>query len=336
MRYMEIKHILVVLIASLTSCCLYAQNDRDDDKRANDDKELQDLWNLLVTREQDLSLEVDEAKVQLTSLRSDLKKREEKSDDKGWSDLQEEFEQSKNDTERLNTEIKQLSHKLDEIDEEIETYKSYNEKLKLLRNKTITGFINESNKTLGQSFAELSADELNRIEKRCGNYDSDERVEKLADKVRKIKDYKDIHDDAVGVLEMRYDKGMVERTIRRLKSIPKDVLSFPQQKDINRLLGGAENYAKGIAVFKKYIYELNRRRNGMDEYYTVKYYNEDRENALDTDNLRKDIDRYVRKVPYLDRAFDDHHRTLLNDPASHPEIEKEIEELYTLINGTTD
>lgn len=335
MRYMEIKHILIALIASLTSCCLYAQNGRDDNKKANGDKELLDLWNLLVTREQDLSLEVDEAKALLLSLRSDLKKREEKSDDKGWSDLQEEFEQSKNEAERLNTEIKQLSQELDGIDEEIVTYASYNEKLKSLRNKTITGFINGSNKTLGQSFAELSADELNRIEKRCGNYDSDERVEKLADKVRKIKDYKDIHDDAVGVLEMRYDKGMVERTIRRLKSIPKDVLSFPQQKDINRLLGGAENYAKGIAVFKKYIDEINRRRDGMDG-YTVEYYNYDREKALDTDNLRKDIDRYVRKVPYLDRAFDDHHRTLLNDPASHPEIEKEIEELYTLINGTTD
>ena len=332
---MEIKHILIALIASLTSCCLYAQNGRDDNKKANGDKELLDLWNLLVTREQDLSLEVDEAKALLLSLRSDLKKREEKSDDKGWSDLQEEFEQSKNEAERLNTEIKQLSQELDGIDEEIVTYASYNEKLKSLRNKTITGFINGSNKTLGQSFAELSADELNRIEKRCGNYDSDERVEKLADKVRKIKDYKDIHDDAVGVLEMRYDKGMVERTIRRLKSIPKDVLSFPQQKDINRLLGGAENYAKGIAVFKKYIDEINRRRDGMDG-YTVEYYNYDREKALDTDNLRKDIDRYVRKVPYLDRAFDDHHRTLLNDPASHPEIEKEIEELYTLINGTTD
>ena len=335
MRYMEIKHILIALIASLTSCCLYAQNGRDDNKKANGDKELLDLWNLLVTREQDLSLEVDEAKDLLLSLRSDLKKREEKSDDKGWSDLQEEFEQSKNEAERLNTEIKQLSQELDGIDEGIVTYASYNEKLKSLRNKTITGFINGSNKTLGQSFAELSADELNRIEKRCGNYDSDERVEKLADKVRKIKDYKDIHDDAVGVLEMRYDKGMVERTIRRLKSIPKDVLSFPQQKDINRLLGGAENYAKGIAVFKKYIDEINRRRDGMDG-YTVEYYNYDREKALDTDNLRKDIDRYVRKVPYLDRAFDDHHRTLLNDPASHPEIEKEIEELYTLINGTTD
>ena len=335
MRYMEIKHILIALIASLTSCCLYAQNGRDDNKKANGDKELLDLWNLLVTREQDLSLEVDEAKDLLLSLRSDLKKREEKSDDKGWSDLQEEFEQSKNEAERLNTEIKQLSQELDGIDEGIVTYASYNEKLKSLRNKTITGFINGSNKTLGQSFAELSADELNRIEKRCGNYDSDERVGKLADKVRKIKDYKDIHDDAVGVLEMRYDKGMVERTIRRLKSIPKDVLSFPQQKDINRLLGGAENYAKGIAVFKKYIDEINRRRDGMDG-YTVEYYNYDREKALDTDNLRKDIDRYVRKVPYLDRAFDDHHRTLLNDPASHPEIEKEIEELYTLINGTTD
>lgn len=335
MRYMEIKHILIALIASLTSCCLYAQNGRDDNKKANGDKELLDLWNLLVTREQDLSLEVDEAKALLLSLRSDLKKREEKSDDKGWSDLQEEFEQSKNEAERLNTEIKQLSQELDGIDEEIVTYASYNEKLKSLRNKTITGFINGSNKTLGQSFAELSADELNRIEKRCGNYDSDERVEKLADKVRKIKDYKDIHDDAVGVLEMRYDKGMVERTIRRLKSIPKDVLSFPQQKDINRLLEGAENYAKGIAVFKKYIDEINRRRDGMDG-YRVEYYNYDREKALDTDNLRKDIDRYVRKVPYLDRAFDDHHRTLLNDPASHPEIEKEIEELYTLINGTTD
>lgn len=335
MRYMEIKHILIALIASLTSCCLYAQNGRDDNKKANGDKELLDLWNLLVTREQDLSLEVDEAKSLLLSLRSDLKKREEKSDDKGWSDLQEEFEQSKNEAERLNTEIKQLSQELDGIDEEIVTYASYNEKLKSLRNKTITGFINGSNKTLGQSFAELSADELNRIKKRCGNYDGDERVEKLADKVMKVKHYKDIHDEAAGVLKMRYDKGMVERTIRSLKSIPKDVLSIPQQKDINRLLGGAENYAKGIAVFKKYIDEINRRRDGTDG-YKVEYYNYDREKALDTDNLRKDIDRYVRKVPYLDRAFDDHHRTLLNDPASHPEIEKEIEELYTLINGTTD
>lgn len=335
MRYMEIKHILIALIASLTSCCLYAQNGRDDNKKANGDKELLDLWNLLVTREQDLSLEVDEAKSLLLSLRSDLKKREEKSDDKGWSDLQEEFEQSKNEAERLNTEIKQLSQELDGIDEEIVTYASYNEKLKSLRNKTITGFINGSNKTLGQSFAELSADELNQIKKRCGNYDGDERVEKLADKVMKVKHYKDIHDEAAGVLKMRYDKGMVERTIRSLNSIPKDVLSIPQQKDINRLLEGAENYAKGIAVFKKYIDEINRRRDGTDG-YAVEYYNYDREKALDTDNLRKDIDRYVRKVPYLDRAFDDHHRTLLNDPASHPEIEKEIEELYTLINGTTD
>lgn len=335
MRYMEIKHILIALIASLTSCCLYAQNGRDDNKKANGDKELLDLWNLLVTREQDLSLEVDEAKSLLLSLRSDLKKREEKSDDKGWSDLQEEFEQSKNEAERLNTEIKQLSQELDGIDEEIVTYASYNEKLKSLRNKTITGFINGSNKTLGQSFAELSADELNRIEKRCGNYDDDERVEKLADKVMKVKHYKDIHDEAAGVLKMRYDKGMVERTIRSLKSIPKDVLSIPQQKDINRLLEGAENYAKGIAVFKKYIDEINRRRDGTDG-YSVDFYNYDREKALDTDNLRKDIDRYVRKVPYLDRAFDDHHRALLSAPASHPEIEKEIEELYTLINGTTD
>lgn len=336
MRYMEIKHILIALIASLTSCCLYAQNGRDDNKKANGDKELLDLWNLLVTREQDLSLEVDEAKSLLLSLRSDLKKREEKSDDKGWSDLQEEFEQSKNEAERLNTEIKQLSQDLDEIDEEIATYASYNEKLKSLRNKTITGFINGSNKTLGQSFAVLSADELNRIKKRCGNYDGDERVEKLADKVMKVKHYKDIHDEAAGVLKMRYDKGMVERTIRSLNSIPKDVLSIPQQKDINRLLGGAENYAKGIAVFKKYIDEINRRRNGMDDYYTVEYYNDDRERTLDTDNLRKDIDRYVRQVPYLDKAFEDYHRALLSAPASHPEIEKEIEELYTLINGTTD
>lgn len=219
----------------------------------------------------------------------------------------------------LSADTVSLSSKIISIESQISQLSGNVAELESIKDNVSKQLIDENASILDKPFSQLTIEELSSIKTKCGRYSSDQKVNTLLARTEKVLNNKRVYDDAISVLNSKYNKGDLIRINERLKNV-KETNSI-QHSEISQLRDMLAHYEPGMATFKLFIQELNRRRKGATTYSS-----EDLNYDLSAvkKKLQEKIDSEIIQVPYLEKIYNEYLKAINTKPMSHPAIETEI------------
>ena len=221
--------------------------------------------------------------------------------------------------ESLSADTVSLASKIINTDSQIDLLSGNAAELESIKDNVSKQLIDENASTLEKPFSQLTLDELSCIKTKCARYSSDQKINALLTRTEKVLNNKRVYDDAIRVLNSKYNKGELIRISERLINVKET--NQIQHSEINQLRGMLAHYEPGMATFKLFIQELNRRREGA-----ITYSSEDLNHDLSTvkKKLQEKIESEIIQVPYLKKAYNEYLKAVNAKPMSHPAIETEI------------
>ena len=188
-----------------------------------------------------------------------------------------------------------------------------------IKNKLSKQLLAENQGVLEKPLSQLTIDELTAIKTKCSKYSTDQKINALVAKTDIVLNNKHVYDEAMRILNSRYNKVDLIRINERLRSV--SGTNSIQQGEIKQVWGMLSHYESGMATFKLFIQEISRRREGVSSYSR-----DDLNHDLSVvkDKLKEEIDSEIMQVPYLKKAYNDYINEITAKPMSHPAIEPEI------------
>ncbi|SPY34983.1 Uncharacterised protein [Porphyromonas cangingivalis] len=219
----------------------------------------------------------------------------------------------------LSSDTASLSSRITDTDSQIAQLSGNVAELESIKDNVSKQLINENASILEKPFSQLTIEELSSIKTKCGRYSTDQKINALLARTEKVLNNKHVYDDAIRGLNSKYNKGELIRISERLTNVKET--NPIQLSEINQLRGMLALYEPGMATFKLFIQELNRRREGATTYSS-----EDLNHDLSSvkKKLQEKIDSEIIQVPYLEKAYNEYLKALNAKPMSHPAIETEI------------
>lgn len=219
----------------------------------------------------------------------------------------------------LSVDTTNLVAKISSIDGQIVQLRGNVAELESIKNNVSNQLLAENRSVLEKPFSQLTIDELTAIKSKCSKYSIDQRINALIAMTDRVLNGKLVYDEAIRILNSRYNKGDLIRINERLIGI--SGINFIQKGEINQVGVLLSLFEPGMATFKLFIQEINRRREGVSSYSK-----DDLGHDLSKvkDKLKEKIDSEIMQVPYLKTAFNDYIYAITTKPMSHPVIESEI------------
>lgn len=219
----------------------------------------------------------------------------------------------------LSADTTNLVANISSIDGQITQLSENVAELESIKNNISNQLLAENKSVLEKPFSLLTIDELTAIKTKCRRYSADQRVNALIAKTDSVLNNKYAYDEAIRILNSKYNERDLIRINDRLTSI--SGTNSIQQDEINQVRGLLSHFEPGMATFKLFIQEINRRREGVSSYSK-----DDLGHDLSKvkDKLKGDINSEIMQVPYLKIAYIDYINAITAKPMSHPAIELEI------------
>lgn len=219
----------------------------------------------------------------------------------------------------LSADTASLSTRILTIDAQIAQLSGSVDELESIKNNVSKQLIEENAAILEKPFSQLTTEELARVITKCSRYTTDQKINALMSKTEKVLNNKHVYDDAIRILNSKYNKGELIRINERLINV--EETNPIQQSEINQVRGMLAHFEPGMAAFKTFIQEINRRREGSSS-YSKDDLNHDLSKVKE--KLQGKIDSDILSVPYLSKAYNDYLKAINAKPMSHPVIEAEI------------
>ena len=219
----------------------------------------------------------------------------------------------------LSADTVSLSSKIISTESQISQLRGNVAELESIKENVSNQLIDENASILEKPFSQLTIEELSSIKSKCSRYSTDQKINALLVRTEKVMINKLIYDDAIRILNSKYNKGDLMRISERLINV-KETNSI-QHSEISHLRSLLAQYEPGMATFKLFIQELNRRREGATTYSS-----EDLIHDLSAvkKKLQEKIETDIIQVPYLEKAYNEYLKAVYETPMSHPAIETEI------------
>lgn len=219
----------------------------------------------------------------------------------------------------LSADTTNLVAKISFIDGQIAQLSGNIAELESIKDNVSNQLLAENQGILDKPFSQLTIDELTAIKTKCSKFSIDQKIKALIAKADKVLNNKYTYDKAIRILNSKYDKVNLIRINESLTRVYST--NSIQQSEINQVRGLLSHFESGMATFKLFIQEINRRRDGASSYSK-----DDLSHDLSKvqDKLKKKINSEIMQVPYLKKAYNDYINAITAKPMSHPAIESEI------------
>lgn len=268
-----------------------------------------------------LNAKIEKKKRDLDSRNKGLAAIRQKMQDSKLPGLLTEREQLQTSIETLKADTISLASDIAKINEEIVHYSADMIELESIKDNVSRQVIDESKSYLELPFSEMTQDKLLSIKEKCRKYAIDKNINAFIAKTENIIEYKRIFDEATNIVNSKFSKANVDRVtdgLQMIKNIDDD-----QMDEFDLLRKQLSHFESGLTVFKEFIVELNRRREGVTN-YTLSDYNDDYPHIMKKNNIEERIKSYIRIVPYLNKMFSEYVNIITTTPTIHPDIETEI------------
>lgn len=213
-----------------------------------------------------------------------------------------------------------LESQLHEINGKVDERNHQRENLGKIKDNVSNQIIAENKDYLERSFAEMNLSELREIKSKCQKYATDAKVNAFVAKVDNVIRNKELYDNMVNVVNASYKKFDVDRALASVTQIKG--ANTLQQKEIIELKTEMNLFPEGLAAFKEYITKLNEMRNGVN--YSMEYFQTDSKQILSKNNLGNRIENQLKRVPYLNKKFEEFMNAFKAAPNKHSNAETEI------------
>jgi len=213
-----------------------------------------------------------------------------------------------------------LESQLHEINGKLDARNHQRENLGKIKDNVSNQIIAGNKDYLERSFAEMNPSELREIKSKCQKYATDAKVNAFVAKVDNVIRNKELYDNMVNVVNASYKKFDVDRALASVTQIKGT--NTQQQKEIIELKTQMTLFPEGLAAFKEYITKLNEMRNGVN--YSMEYFQTDSKQILSKNNLGNRIENQLKRVPYLNKKFEEFMNALKAAPNKHSNVEIEI------------
>lgn len=194
------------------------------------------------------------------------------------------------------------------------------ENLGKIKDNVSNQIIAENKDYLEMSFAEMNLSELRVIKSKCQKYATDAKVNAFVAKIDNVINNKELYNNMVAVVHSAYRKFDVDMALASVTQIKETNLL--QQKEISELRTQLTMFHDGLTAFKEFITKLNEMRNGVN--YSMEYFQTDSKQILSKNNLEYRIENQLKRVPYLNKKFEDFMKAFKAAPNKHSNIETEI------------
>lgn len=213
-----------------------------------------------------------------------------------------------------------LESQLHEINGKLDARNHQRENLGKIKDNVSNQIVAENKDYLERSFSEMNLSELREIKSKCQKYATDAKVNAFVAKVNNVIKNKELYDNMVNVVNASYKKFDVDRALASVTQIKGT--NTQQQKEIIELKTQMTMFPEGLAAFKEYITKLNEMRNGVN--YSMEYFQTDSKQILSKNNLGNRIENQLKRVPYLNKKFDEFMNAFKAAPNKHSNVETEI------------
>lgn len=213
-----------------------------------------------------------------------------------------------------------LESQLQDIVGKLDARNRQRENLGRIKDNVSNQIIAENKDYLERPFTEMNLSELRVIKSKCQKYATDAKVNAFVTKVDNIIRNKELFDNMVNVVNASYKKFDVERALTSVTQIKGT--NPLQQKEIVELKTQLTLFPEGLAVFKEYITKLNEMRNGVN--YSMEFFQTDNRQILSKNNLGNRIESKLKRVPYLNKKFEEFMNAFKAAPNKHSNVETEI------------
>ena len=213
-----------------------------------------------------------------------------------------------------------LESQLHEINGKVDERNHQRENLGKIKDNVSNQIIAENKDYLERSFAKMNLSELREIKSKCQKYATDAKVNAFVAKVDNVIRNKELYDNMVNVVNASYKKFDVDRALASVTQIKG--ANTQQQKEIIELKTEMNLFPEGLAAFKEYITKLNEMRNGVN--YSMEYFQTDSKQILSKNNLGNRIENQLKRVPYLNKKFEEFMNAFKAAPNKHSNVETEI------------
>jgi hypothetical protein len=214
-----------------------------------------------------------------------------------------------------------LESQLHEINSKLNARNNQRESLGKIKDNVSNQIIAENKDYLERSFSEMNLSELREIKSKCQKYATDAKVNAFVAKVDNVIRNKELYDNMVNVVNASYKKFDVDRALASVTQIKG--ANTQQQKEIIELKTQMTLFPEGLSTFKEFISELNRMRNGVEK-YSMEWYETDSKTILSKNNLGNRIESKLKRVPYLNKKFEEFMNAFKAAPSKHSNVEIEI------------
>lgn len=213
-----------------------------------------------------------------------------------------------------------LESQLHEINGKLDARNHQRENLGKIKDNVSSQIIAENEDYLERSFSEMNLSELRVIKSKCQKYAADAKVNAFVAKVDNVIRNKELYDNMVNVVNASYKKFDVDRALASITQIKGT--NTLQQKEIIELKTQMTLFPEGLKTFKEYINKLNEMRNGVN--YSMEYFQTDNKQILSRNNLGNRIENQLKRVPYLNKKFEEFMNAFKAAPNKHSNVETEI------------
>ena len=172
---------------------------------------------------------------------------------------------------------------------------------------------------LKQEFSKIEYKTIDKIVNECNQYSDNKTIQSLISRTEQVKSFKQTFDSGMKLLETKYDAVKVQEMIDVLTQ-KLDMMSDAQRNECSGLIEKLDIYDEGIALLCDYINTINNNRKDPN-YATFDF----EDNSRDYQKKNKDaINKCIRVIPYLDKAFNTFNSVLSKNVKAHPPIESEV------------
>ena len=213
-----------------------------------------------------------------------------------------------------------LELQVQEIDGKLETRNHQRENLGRIKDDVTNQIIAENKDYLERPFSKMNLSELRQIKSKCQKYTTDSKVNVFVSKIDVAIKNKDLYDNMVNVVNSAYNKYNVDGALASASQIKG--ANTLQQKEVSELKSQLSLFADGLSAFKEFINKLNDMRNGVN--YSMEYFQTDSKQILSKNNLGNRIENQLKRVPYLNKKFEEFMNAFKAAPNKHSNVETEI------------
>lgn len=213
-----------------------------------------------------------------------------------------------------------LESQLQEINGKLDARINQRENLVKIKDNVSNQIVEENKEYLERPFSEMNVSELKSIKSKCQKFATDAKVNAFVAKIDHVIKNKEFYDNMVNVLNTAYKKFDVDRALASVAQIKGT--NKQQEQEIIELKTQMTLFPEGLAAFKEFIAKLNEMRNGVN--YSMDYYQTDSKQILSKNNLGNRIENQLKRVPYLNKKFEEFLNAFKAAPNKHSNVETEI------------